>query len=58
MPILALKYSKLKTKEIKARLRELKYVLEYPENWNEIKLSESIEKSINNIKPYENLPRT
>ena len=46
-----------KTIEIKARLREIKSVLEYPKNQPEIKLVESIEKKINNIQENENLPK-
>jgi hypothetical protein len=37
------------TKEIKIRLREIKNVLEYPLNINKVKLTEPIEKCINNI---------
>jgi len=37
------------TKEIKIRLSEIKNVLEYPLNINKVKLTELIEKCINNI---------
>lgn len=57
MPLLAFEYSREKTKEIKSRLREIKYVLEYPENQPFIKIPESIEKAINDIKASENLPK-
>ena len=55
--MLAFEYSRAKTKEIKARLREIKFVLEYPENQPFIKLAESIEKAINDIKSSDSLPR-
>lgn len=55
--LLAFEYSRAKTKEIKARLREIKFVLEYPENQPFIKLTESIEKAINDIKSSENIPK-
>ena len=35
--------------ETKIRLREIKNVLEYPLNINKVKLTEPIEKCINNI---------
>jgi hypothetical protein len=57
LPLLAFEYSRAKTKEIKARLREMKFVLEYPENQPFIKLAESIEKAINDIKSSEILPK-
>ena len=57
LPLLAFEYSRAKTKEIKARLREIKFVLEYPENHPFIKLPESIEKAINDIKSSENIPK-
>lgn len=57
LPLLAFEYSRAKTKEIKARLREIKQVLEYPDNQPFIKIPESIEKAINNIKVSDNLPK-
>ena len=45
LPIIGYEFAKAKAKEIKYRLKEIKFVLEYPNS----KVSEALEKLINDI---------
>ena len=45
MPIIGLTFAKAKAQEVKHRLREIKFVLEYPNS----KVSEALEKIINDM---------
>ena len=47
IPILGEQFIKAKVEEIKLRLREIKHILEYPENSQKVKLAPMMEMIIN-----------
>jgi hypothetical protein len=42
LPHLGLEYAKAKTVEIQCRLREMKHIMEYPKNKNEVKIAKNL----------------
>ena len=58
LPILAMQFAKFKITETKYRLRELKYVLEYPTNQPAVNLTDTLENLINGVtEKYDKLGR-